>query len=290
MLLTTLGGSAAYVLCSYLMMRRHTARRPFWTALRDVLYEVGHTAATQPLLPFFYLGGRRLGCRKDSGRPVILIHGYGQNRGCFWWLARQLQERGIGPLYGLNYPWFLGIDDAADRLAELIDEVLAHSQEREVDLVCHSMGGLVALDYLRRAGARARVRRCVTVASPHGGVTWSGPIPGACGEQMRRGCVYLQQMAENRLTVPVLSIYSTHDNIVYPPATSSIVNRGGQDACVPSGGHLSLLFSRRVATMITDFLDEPTTPETVERPLAEVVELTRADQTAEPDSTAPLAA
>ncbi|WP_218275531.1 hypothetical protein, partial [Pseudomonas sp. MPR-R3A] len=83
-----------------------------------------------------------------------------------------------------------------------------------VDLVCHSLGGVVATEYLRHGGAR--VRRCVTIASPHAGVAWRGPIIGACADELRAGSDHALARAEHALPVPCLSIFSTHDNVVHP--------------------------------------------------------------------------
>ena len=61
--------------------------------------------------------------------------------------------------------------------ARFVEAVCAETGAAQVDLVCHSLGGVVALEYIHDAGAK-RVRRCVTVASPHAGVAWKGPILG----------------------------------------------------------------------------------------------------------------
>ena len=254
MLVTLLGGGA-YVLGSHWLMRRHTAPRPLRVAAIEAAREAWRVLVTQPLQPFFYLFGGRMGGAKQ-GRPVVLVHGYGQNRGCFWWLARRLAELGLGPIYGVNYPWFLSVGGCARRLAKEIERIRIETGAAEVDLICHSMGGLVALDYLRRRESRARVRRCVTIATPHGGVPWEGPIPGQCGHQLRCGSSYLRRVASDTLSTPTLSIYSTHDNVVHPPTTSSLARRGGHDICLPAGGHLSLLFSEEVAGHVVSFLGQ----------------------------------
>ena len=105
----------------------------------------------------------------------------------------------------------------AARLARFCDAVRARRAPRRVDLVAHSLGGLVAMEYLHDAGARTRVRRLVTIASPHAGVAWRGPILGACGPQLRGGMRLPGRARERAVPVPCLSVYSTHDNVVHPP-------------------------------------------------------------------------
>jgi hypothetical protein len=65
------------------------------------------------------------------------------------------------------------------------------------------------------------------------------------------------ERANWQLTIPCLSLYSSHDNVVYPPATSALVNRGGSDRVLSHVGHLSILFDPEVAEAIVEFLRAP---------------------------------
>jgi pimeloyl-ACP methyl ester carboxylesterase len=90
------------------------------------------------------------------------------------------------PVFGFGYDWRQDCAVSARRLATFIDEVLARTAlmphyrdapPREVDLVGHSMGGLVIAGYLASAGvdvtkdkkATAKVRRVVTLGAPFRG-------------------------------------------------------------------------------------------------------------------------
>jgi len=105
------------------------------------------------------------------------------------------------------------------------------------------------------AGGSPSVRRLVTLGSPHAGVQWKGPLVGVAGEQMRHGSAFLTALAKHPLTVPTLSIYSTHDNIVYPPETSSLAAQGGTDLLLHDYGHLALLFVPEVMDRVAQFLE-----------------------------------
>lgn len=289
LLLAGLGGTLLYVGGSFLLMRSYTDARPAWVSLREALREGLWVILSQPLLPLGYLLGRRMGGRGDQ--PIVLIHGYGQNRYAFLWLARALRRAGLGPIYGFNYPFFSDISASAARLGRFIEAVIAETGRPRVDLVCHSLGSLVGVEYLAGEGS-ARVRRCVTIAGPHGGVAWRGPIFGACGPQLRSGGEFLKGRAERLLGVPCLSIYSTHDNIVHPPRTSSLVSRGGRDVAVDHLGHLSILFDRGVANHIVAFLretDAPRLPAPAPEPGGDAAAAALPDAAAEPPSDGALA-
>ncbi len=244
-------GVAVYVVGSYFFARAHHPSRGFSLTLREAMREGMLAALVQPLLPLYYLHGRRMGGVAGK-RPVVLVHGYGQNRVDFVWLARALSKAGLGPMYGFNYWPFAPIAQSAGGLARFVDGVCDDEGASEVDLVCHSMGGLVAMEMLGQCGAR--VRRLVTIGTPHAGVAWRGPILGASADRLRRGadCVRDARALEHT----ALSIYSTHDNVIGTASTSSLQAVGGRDLIVPGLGHVAMLFDRRVAAEIAAFLSD----------------------------------
>lgn len=249
-------GILVYVGVSFWLMRHHVERRPRLRHLGEAVREIAWAAATQPILPLYYVVGRRLARGRDGATPIVAVHGYTQNRVDFVRIARACARAGLGPVYGFNYAWFSRVDASAHRLARFCERVRVETGAPRVDLVGHSLGGLVAAEYLHDAGA-AHVRRLVTLASPHGGVAWQGPILGAVGSQMRAGGRFFTERATRALPVPTLSVYSSHDNVVHPPATSALTTRGGRDRIVPHVGHLAILFDPEVARAVVEFLQEP---------------------------------
>ena len=271
-----------YALGSFVLMRPHTTARTLGLSLRELAREAVLAALTQPFLPLFYVIGHRMeplfmrGRKEPSSEvPVIFVHGYMQNRVGFLGLARSLARRGVGPLFGFNYPWFASIESNAKRLERFIERVCRETESAAVDLVCHSMGGLVAMELLRDEARTdtLKVRRCVTIATPHGGVAWRGPIIGIGATNLRRGSKLLAAHAGYMLKLPTLSVFSSHDNIVHPKETSHLVKRGGRDVEVEGTAHLSILFSPQVAEHVASFLLEPglAVPEAAVVPTAAVV-------------------
>lgn len=248
-------GIAVYVLGSFALMLGHTPTRPFGVSLRELVREIFFASLTQPFLPLYYFVGRRMGGRRD-GTPIVLVHGYMQNRVGFLGLARALRKRGLGPIYAINYPWFASLTGNAARLDRFIARVCAETKKDAVDLVCHSMGGLVAMEMMRSEARKdaLKVRRVVTIATPHAGVVWKGPMIGVGASNLRRGSKLLDAHATYSIAVPCLSIYSTHDNVVHPKETSSLVKRGGKDYEVEGASHLAILFNPHVAREVGGFL------------------------------------
>jgi pimeloyl-ACP methyl ester carboxylesterase len=248
-------GIFGYVAGSFALMRGYTEKRGFAASFRAALRETFWVLLTQPILPLYFFFGRRMG--RGDGQPVVFIHGYMQNRVNFLGLARALTRARVGPLYGFNYPFTSDIVESAKRLARFVEGVCKETGNAQVDLVAHSLGGLVALEYMHSKEGLSCVRRCITVASPHAGVKWRGPVLGVSGGQMRQGGGYLKEREQRVLGIPTLSIFSAHDNIVYPPATSALAARGGVDFEVRDLGHLAILFAPEVATEVARFLLAP---------------------------------
>lgn len=80
------------------------------------------------------------------------------------------------PVFAFPYDWRLDIRAAARQLARFVDEVRARTlllkhyagaSDLRVDLVGHSMGGLVILECLAQLGARAGVGKVVTLGTPY---------------------------------------------------------------------------------------------------------------------------
>jgi len=82
------------------------------------------------------------------------------------------------PVYAFPYDWRQDCRRSVDRLGEFVVEVLnrtrllphyAGAPPKRVDLVGHSMGGLIISGYLGQKPARTRVRRVVTMGTPFRG-------------------------------------------------------------------------------------------------------------------------
>ncbi|MCR4279312.1 MAG: alpha/beta hydrolase [Candidatus Zambryskibacteria bacterium] len=73
-----------------------------------------------------------------------------------------------GSLFDLPYDWRKDIDVSALSLKEKIDEVKTQTGAEEVDLVVHSMGGLVVKKYLKDYGGDS-IGKFIDIGTPHTG-------------------------------------------------------------------------------------------------------------------------
>ena len=213
--------------------------------LREILSYTAVYVFLQPF-PRLVLPAERAGV---AGRPaVILVHGYLCNAGVWAWIARYLVARGHAVHTVTLEPLFAHIEDYVTSLARRVDELAGESGR--VSLVGHSMGGLVSRAYALRFGA-ARIARIVTLGTPHHGSALAPIGHGADARDMRPAAEWLRELAraeQGGLPAPITSIYSCHDNFVAPPDSSVLA--GAKNVPLAGIGHLSLLFSTRVAALV----------------------------------------
>jgi triacylglycerol esterase/lipase EstA (alpha/beta hydrolase family) len=183
--------------------------------------------------------------------PVLLIHGVLVNDGVWLSLRRFLASNGGAPIYTINYgPPLADIEWFAEQLHTRIEAIRAATGAERVVLVAHSMGGLVARAYLRRFGA-ARVAKLITIGAPHHGSMLAWSFPGTCLAQMRPGNAWLADLNhdENRTApVPITSIWSRHDSMVAPQASS--VLGSAENIALVGVAHNALLGDREVRELV----------------------------------------
>jgi len=183
--------------------------REFFSSMRvsslDMLHPVGLWLSPHP-----------------QGLPVLLVHGYLCNSGYWRPLSALLSRAGISHLALDMEPLGAGIDELAAQVPAGVERLCAATGSRQVVIVGHSMGGLVARAYVRRYGS-AQVARIITLGSPHEGSMLARFAPGRNGAQMRYGSAWLRDLAAAEANLQrelFISMYSVHDNMVAPQNSS----------------------------------------------------------------------
>ncbi|MES1172447.1 MAG: alpha/beta fold hydrolase [Bacteroidota bacterium] len=194
--------------------------------------------------------------------PVLLIHGYLATRGSVHLLESRLAARGSVVITYRLGPIHLGdIHDSAGFIARKIESLAAQTGVDKVDVVAHSMGGLVALDYLKRLGGERRIRRLVLLGTPTAG-TWSALLGiviaplGRASLQLLPGSAFLRELGERPMPAgpEVMAVAAGRDWLA-PPRTTRL--EGVRHLVVPTG-HSGLLVDESVAQTVADILAAPT--------------------------------
>lgn len=158
-----------------------------------------------------------------GGSGLVLVHGFFCNRGVWnGWMAR-LQEAGVPYIAPTLEPTLASIDDYVVQVEDAVERIEAATGCPPV-VVGHSMGGLVARAWWARHGRPGRVRRIVTIGTPHHGTLTARWGHGQNAAQMRRHSGWLRSLAsfEAGSPPPLTCFYSHGDNIVFPASTASM--------------------------------------------------------------------
>jgi triacylglycerol esterase/lipase EstA (alpha/beta hydrolase family) len=257
-----LGACLFYVAFSYAVafLGRATPNTRRAHLLRAMMMELLACVLLLPFWPFWMILGASYaavvegeGTATGRRHPVILLHGFAMNRTNWLWLGRRLAKRGIGPLYATSYFSPQVVRRSALHLKHFVERVLAREDAEQVDIVAHSLGGVVARYYIERLGGKRRVGRLVTIASPHRGTILAriGVVPSA--RELVHGSDFLSDLGTPSAGVTYTSIWSRADAVVQPPESASIAP-AGEDRIFDDLGHLSLLMSPRVLDAVAEKL------------------------------------
>lgn len=204
----------------------------------------------------FWLGPDRLNKLSGERQPLLLIHGYQCNRGFWFWIRRRLEAAGWTVATHSMEPAWTEIDNYAEGIARRVDEVLAATGATQVILIGHSMGGLACRTYLRTHG-KGKVARMITLGSVHHGTRLARLGIGPNAGQMRIGNPWLLALgATGAVPLPrsSVSIYSHHDNFVFPQETGSRLE-GAVNVAISGVSHLGMAFSPYVLGKLLEVLE-----------------------------------
>jgi triacylglycerol esterase/lipase EstA (alpha/beta hydrolase family) len=160
--------------------------------------------------------------------PVVLLHGFGVTSAVLRPLEARIRAATgracIRVRLGGRLPLHLaGVRASARRLERELDRIAARTPLGRIDVVGHSLGGLVATYWLKRLDHGRRIRRVITLGTPHRGTPFAllgvllfGAISPAVW-QMLPGSKLVRELAA--LPVPERSelvALGSHDDGVVP--------------------------------------------------------------------------
>ncbi|THA84776.1 alpha/beta fold hydrolase [Streptomyces sp. A0592] len=193
--------------------------------------------------------------------PVLLLHGFTDNRSVFVLLRRALAVGGLRHVEAYNYsPLTLDLRVTARHLARRVEELCERTGQERVDLVGHSLGGLIGRYYVQRLGGDTRVRTLVTLGTPHSG-TRVAPFMDAhpLVRQMRPDSEVLAELAAPSpgCATRCVAFWSEFDTLMAPVGSARIEHPDlrVENVQVMGIGHLALPAHPAVITAVGRALD-----------------------------------
>jgi pimeloyl-ACP methyl ester carboxylesterase len=142
-----------------------------------------------------------------------------------------------------------------------IESILAQTSVSEIDIIGHSMGGLIGLYYIKKLGGHARVRKLIMMGTPIRG-TWSALIGvvtlglwSASSWQLLPRSRFLDELSQGPIPpeVELYTLAAARDWVCPLPSTRL---HGAKAITLPMG-HSSLVVSPEVYTRIKAVLEAP---------------------------------
>ncbi|MEW6435255.1 MAG: alpha/beta fold hydrolase [Myxococcota bacterium] len=187
----------------------------------------------------------------DDGRvPVLFVHGLAGHPGNFLPMRTYFRAMGRPRTHAVALPGDCSVEVLGTVLADTVEAAAARAPNAEVDVVAHSLGGLVAraaLLELERRGSAARVRTLVTLGTPHAGSHLARYANTVTTRDLRPGSPLLERLgaqlpwrgppAQPRL----IAFWSKADVLVLPVEAATV--EGADNRELPGLSHNGLLLS-----------------------------------------------
>lgn len=174
-----------------------------------------------------------------DGNPVVCVPGFLDLELYFAPYRKKIEKLGRRTAYLSVFPNVGDIRNAATELSRLVAQVKQETGAAKVDILAHSMGGLISRTYLKDYDGLRHVDRLVTLASPHHGTVMAKLAPTSGAAQMRPGSSFLTALNADDETpgaVKYTSVRGGLDELIIPHS-SPILEGAVENALAPVAMH-----------------------------------------------------
>jgi triacylglycerol lipase len=192
------------------------------------------------------------------GTPVIFVHGY-TGSASNWTSAIALFRAGgysSSDLYAYEYNSYGNNITNAQGLAAYVAQVRSRTGAAKVDIVNHSMGGLVTQWYVKQLGGTASVDHVASLAGANHGTTAAGAcLTFVTCQQMYPGSSFIRTISsgdETPAPTRFATWYSPCDGVILPYTSTTL--SGATNNYVACENHLTYLTDTSILTEVRRFL------------------------------------
>ena len=242
----------------------------FWTRLRGSLFRGGSATRSwakeriesiapefraqlgeTPLLALTLLAPSRTPTTivQDEGRRLIVfVHGLAGHRGNFLPMQTYFRWMGRPASVSIGFPTRNSIKEMAEHLKRTIEDLVRDNQlpaDKCIDIVAHSMGGIITRLALQDPQVAARIHTVITLATPHHGTQLARYLDTLKVRELQPNSDLLTELScqlpwGTDTQMPRLICYWTPKDLMLLPPRSAVVE-GAEAVCVPESTHLGFI-------------------------------------------------
>ncbi len=151
----------------------------------------------------------------------------------------------------------------AESLDLKVQTILTETKAKQVDIVAHSLGGVVARFYMTFGPGRGLVRNLVTLGTPHQGTEMSfvarGLNVGTLAQDLKVNSYLMRSLRETALPKDsfITSLYSAGDWTLVPAENgiaAGVPEKQFRSVCLTGVGHAGLLFHQETFDTVVQSL------------------------------------
>jgi triacylglycerol lipase len=201
-----------------------------------------------------YLSRARPRVDPENGRVVVFVHGYGAAGEVFEPMRAHVEEKLRVATSHFTYKSMWSFAKVTNGLASRVDALAARGNQ--IDIVGHSLGGLLSRWYVQEMGGHAHVSRLITLATPHAGTGSAAIAVGPMRHVLMPGGAIIKRLAAGRdraSNVAHTAFVAGRDLMVTPPASAAALERA-EVRWFEDLGHNALLYDDAVFDAVTSAL------------------------------------
>lgn len=226
-------------------------RKSLQLSMALIFPEVFFNFITLTAIPFGLKTKRYQDLQREE-TPILLLHGLFCNQSCWFWFKRQLKQQGFKNIVTMNLSSWHSEEVLTELLAKRVDELRHQLGVNKVHLVGHSVGGMIARNYVQLRGGNDKVEQLVCLGSPHHGSKLATFSIAPLGKLLIPNSDFLQRLNAAPIAekVEMTNIYTNKDNMVLPNANNHF--SWGKAITLDGMGHTSLIYRKAsIAATIT---------------------------------------
>lgn len=184
---------------------------------------------------------------RSEKKPILFITGWVGTPNHFIVLENRLKIDGWNVFtLNLKHHDVNDLEKAAEEIQHTVEDIKIKTNATHVDLLCHSIAGLVARYYIKFLGGINSVKHYVSLGTPHYGTTINFLGDGKNLEHLQPNSGFLDQLnlpVETTGTIYYTAIWSSADEAIQPVENAKFKTESSyvQNCEVKGLSHLELL-------------------------------------------------